>query len=150
MRFLPCFYLILTTFWLKTGVFHIRLSDHLPAGVCAFPAHFRAVFAVFIVVLFTFNRAAVANFGAEPAGILGIYTTQAHELRRRGAHGSAFHIGLNTGGHHGHIVFFQIHARAMQAKRGAFIANLNTAFVIVVIFHSTAPSTFLPGALRLL
>jgi len=72
-----------------------------------------------VFVFFTFSGACIADIGADAANLLGFAAAQAHELGGTVADGGAFHIKLDTLGHHLYVLF-------LEAGRGTMVADSGT------------------------
>lgn len=112
---------------------------HRSARFRAFATGFGAPLTVVHLVPGTFFPARVANFGADPADLLGELRSATHERRRLPADRRAIPVEPNAFGHHLDVRFLQTSACAMFAFLSAGHALLNTRLMLLVC-HGKSPN----------
>jgi hypothetical protein len=88
-----------------------------------------------VFVFFTFSSAGVADIGANAAHFFRFAAAQAHKLGGTVADGGAFHVELDTFGHHLHVFFLEAGGGAMVTDGRTTQASVY-ALLKFVVAHS--------------
>lgn len=91
--------------------------------------------AVRVIMLLALFGTSLAYLRANAAEIFRPAAAQAHQLSCIIASSGAFHIQLNTSGHHLHVLFLQTGRRTMVTDRPTPKTGVNT-FLIIVVVHN--------------
>ncbi|MBB5429000.1 hypothetical protein OKW33_006145 [Paraburkholderia atlantica] len=105
---------------------------HSPTFFGATPTGFRALFAVFVLMLLALICAGVAVRRAQQANFLRATATTSHDSRREPANVRAVHIRLDACRHLSHVLFGKAGHCAMGASGCACVTGLYARFVLLL------------------